>query len=146
MCRVFPTRSSCRSSRTIWVEPTQAWDFDPGLVLHVMGITSDDMVGQTLALYRLLMGCLGHGVSLADEHGERLDRASEVLLCLEGGSFDAIPFEFEGSEWYELAREAVTASQRGGEGPLPRPGTSREEGLCGSGAITIPSRTTSIKS
>ena len=96
--------------------------------------------------YRLLMGCLGHGVSLAGEHGEKLDRASEVP----GGSLDRCPFFAEGDEWDELAREAVearcTASQRGGEGPLPRPGTSREEGLCGSGAITIPSRTTSIKS
>jgi hypothetical protein len=85
----------------------QAWGYDPGLVFHHMGLRHDDVQGQALAIYRLLMGCLGHGLSLADDHGEWLDRASEVLLNLTGGAFDPVPFQFEGSEWEELAREEV---------------------------------------
>jgi hypothetical protein len=81
----------------------QAWGLDPGLVFHHMGIEHDDVPGQSLAIYRLLMGCLGHGVCLADEHAERLDRAGEIL----GRTFDPVPFDFEGSEWEELAREAI---------------------------------------
>lgn len=85
----------------------EAWGYDPGLVLHHMGIGPDDFKGQALAIYRLMMGCLGHGVSLEDEHAEELDRASEVLLSLKGGAFDPSPCSFEGTEWQELAFEAV---------------------------------------
>jgi hypothetical protein len=81
----------------------QAWGFDPGLVLHHMGIASDDHEGQTLAIYRLLMGCLGHGVSLEDDHADALEAAGEIL----GKSLDPNPIDFEGREWAELAAETV---------------------------------------
>jgi len=55
------------------------------------------------------MGCLGHGVGLEDEHADALDRASEVLLGDKGGAFDPRPFDTEGSEWADMAFEAVQA-------------------------------------
>lgn len=81
----------------------QAWCYDPGLVFHHMGIDAANDKAQALVIYRLLMGCLGHGVSLEDDHAEALDVAGEVL----GKPLDPTPIDFEGREWAELATEAV---------------------------------------
>jgi hypothetical protein len=81
----------------------QSWGYDPGLVFHHMGIDADDDHAQALVIYRLLMGCLGHGVSLEDDHAEALDQAGEVL----GRHLNASPIDFEGREWADLASDAV---------------------------------------
>ena len=57
----------------------QSWGYDPGLVFHHMGIDASDDRAQALVIYRLLMGCLGHGVSLEDDHAEALDQPGEMI-------------------------------------------------------------------
>ena len=81
----------------------QAWGYDPGLVFHHMGIDAHHDKAQVLVIYRLLMGCLGHGVSLEDDHSEALERAGDVL----GKPLDPSPIDFEGREWADLAHRAV---------------------------------------
>lgn len=100
----------------------QSWGYDPGLVFHHMGIDASDDRAQALVIYRLLMGCLGHGVSLEDDHAEALERAGEVL----GRHLNASPIDFEGREWADLAYRAIQNAlflpEPGDEGWLYQPG------------------------
>ena len=73
----------------------QAWGYDVGLVFHHAGIE------QATGLYYLIMGCLGHGVSLADDYGDNLDKAAHIL----GKRFDTHPIDCEGTDWFDLAEE-----------------------------------------
>ena len=82
---------------------SQAWGYDLGLVFYHAGIIGADE--QERALRHLLLGCQGHGVSLADDYAEAISRAESVL----GKTFKAAPIYFEGCEWRELAREALDA-------------------------------------
>jgi hypothetical protein len=79
----------------------QAWGHDVGLVFYHAGIVTPEQ--QECALRYLLLGCMGHGVSLADDHSVAIAWAETVL----GKTFDLSPIYFEGCEWMELAREAA---------------------------------------
>jgi hypothetical protein len=79
----------------------QAWGYDVGLVFYHAGIVTPEQ--QECALRHLLLGCMGHGVSLADDHSKAIARAEAVL----GRTFKLSPIYFEGVEWMELAMEAA---------------------------------------
>lgn len=81
----------------------QAWGYDVGLVFHHMGIPTTQ---QVRPIYYLMMGCMGHGVSLADDYTELLDKASEILNRHSGGFFEAAPIDFEEIDWREHAEDA----------------------------------------
>jgi len=79
---------------------SQAWGADVGLVFYHAGIEGADVEN---ALRYLLLGCQGHGVSLADDFAEAIGKAEAVL----GKTFKLSPIYFEGCEWRELASEAA---------------------------------------
>ena len=87
----------------------QAWGYSVGLVFHHMFSTSSsttmqlDRHDRVQALFHLLMGCIGHGLSIADDYGDLLDRAGEVLGGYKPIVFSPTPFQTEGTEWSELA-------------------------------------------
>lgn len=79
---------------------SQSWGADVGLVFYHAGIEGADV---ETALRHLLLGCQGHGVSLADEFAEAIGKAEAKL----GKAFKLSPIYFEGVEWRELAQEAA---------------------------------------
>jgi hypothetical protein len=79
----------------------EAWGHDIGLVFYHAGIGEDE---QERALRHLLLGCMGQGISLADDHSEALAKAEAVL----GRTFKPSPIYFEGTEWLDLAIEQLT--------------------------------------
>lgn len=62
-------------------EVSHAWGDDVFLVFHHMGLKTDEDNG--LALFYLIMGCLGHGIGLADDYSERLEQANAILKRLD---------------------------------------------------------------
>lgn len=100
-------------SRMWWLigRAEQAWGYSVGLVFHHAGITSQK--DQCDALRHLFMGCAGHGVSLADEWDDHIDRAEQVLGSLIPVHFDRSPFDYEDSAvWGEIAAENLEKSLR----------------------------------
>jgi hypothetical protein len=84
-----------------------AWGHDLGLVFHHMDLGPDD---EARALSSLMLGCMGHGVSIADDYGKQFDHACEILRIK---TSHRAPIFFEGLEWFELAQEALTVSAEG---------------------------------
>jgi len=91
----------------------QAWGYSVGLVFHHGGIKSAS--DQEHALSALFLGIQGHGVNLADDFEDELERAAGVLLGLQGETwkFDPAPFYDEMNAVRDLAR-AVWNSTVGG--------------------------------
>ncbi len=85
---------------------SHAWKYDVGLVFYHMGL-SDNREEQVKALYYLLMGCFGHGVSLEDfsyERGDLLDMVEKKLGSTIPVRFEAAPCRFDQHEQlYNLA-------------------------------------------
>jgi hypothetical protein len=79
----------------------QAWGFDVGLVFH------HGAIDQNRGLFYLVMGCMGHGVSLADDFGDNLDKAGEILACGLGAPkvFDPSPIYID-DPWMDAAETA----------------------------------------
>lgn len=82
----------CQMARLIG-RVDQAWGCEVGLVFYHMGLETDEEIGN--ALFYLVMGCLGEGVSLADDHGELLEKAGKILHK----EFVNVPVHI-GSEWF----------------------------------------------
>lgn len=82
------------------------WGQDLGMVFHHMGLTDPD--AQESALWRLLAGCQGHGISLADDHAEAFDRAVSILWRHRSDLPDINPGgSWEMPEFRELAESQV---------------------------------------
>jgi len=88
---------------------THAWKYDIGLVFHHMGLESDKDLAD--ALYYLLMGCFGHGVSLEDfsyERGDLLEKVEKKLGSIVPKTFDPAPCHFDQHEQlYNIAAEKM---------------------------------------
>jgi hypothetical protein len=102
----------------------QAWGYSVGLVFHHAGITSPE--DQEHALGDLFLGCQGHGVSLADDFSEHLEKAAGVLLKWnrEGKTtgpvdFDPSPVDDSMDELSDLAAEVFNEEQKEARGAFP---------------------------
>lgn len=84
----------------------QAWGVPVGLVFHHGGITS--LADQEHALSDLLLGCLGHGVTLADDYSEHLSKAETALKR----PFDPSPIDTDGEPLRRLAEAAVERARK----------------------------------
>lgn len=76
---------------------TEAWGHDAGLVLHHMGVLADDDEAVKV-LYRLVMGCSGHGIGIDDDHGEEFQKASDTLTTIgdrKGTPLESHPMDFD---------------------------------------------------
>lgn len=85
-----------------------AWGQSMGLVFHHMGL--EDEKDQVHALHDLLMGCLGHGVSLDDDYSEAMEKAEKILTfrC----ERPAHPCNLDDSPWHELAYEVLSSREK----------------------------------
>jgi len=83
-----------------------AWGVDVALMFHHMGLEGEDQVN---ALCDLMLGCLGHGVSIESHYDDAFARAKKILR---GEHLRAAPTCFEGCEWRELAEEAVERDEQ----------------------------------
>jgi hypothetical protein len=102
----------------------QAWGYSVGLVFHHAGITSP--ADQEHALGDLFLGIQGHGVSLADDFSEHLEKAAGVLLKTNRfgdgrgpTEFDAAPIYDEMDELGDLAAEVFVEDRREARGAFP---------------------------
>lgn len=84
----------------------QAWGAPVGLVFHHGGITS--LADQEHALSDLLLGCLGHGVCLADDYSEHLAKAEDVFEQF----LDPTPIDTEGEGLRRLAEAAICRTRQ----------------------------------
>lgn len=91
----------------------QAWGRGVGAMFDLMEIPEDEWAD---ALYYVLMGCRGHGVSLDDDYGDNIDIAKDKL----GTALDSSPFYSEFCEFSDLAYEVVETDARK---PDPDPDT-----------------------
>ncbi len=74
-------------------EISNAWKVDVGLVFYHMGIIDDvDQAGDTL--YRLIMSCFGHGISISLD--EEFDKAMDILKS----EHDVSPVSFDQHEMF----------------------------------------------
>lgn len=81
-----------------------AWGYSIGLVFHHMGFT--DVEDQSRLLYRLIMGCMGHGICLDDDGpsgpvATGFDNAGRILLNIvtdTGKRFEASPVHLDGDD------------------------------------------------
>jgi hypothetical protein len=83
----------------------EAWGRGGGAMFSLMEISEDEWAD---ALYYVLMGCRGHGVSLDDDYGDNIDIAKDRL----GSDLDSSPFHSEFSEFCDLAYEVVETDAR----------------------------------
>ena len=82
----------------------QAWGYSIGLVFHHMGLETEE--DQAHALTDLLLGCMGHGVSLSDDYEGAFAAASAILnRWAPDRHLKPRPIHWEGSELRELAEE-----------------------------------------
>ena len=79
----------------------QAWGYEIGLVFHHAGIVG--AAEQERALCHLLLGCQGHGVSLADDYREALALAEDKL----SRTFKPAPIYFDDMAWRDLAIDTL---------------------------------------
>lgn len=86
----------------------EAWGFSVPLVFYHMGIVDSD--DETRALADLLLGCLGHGVSLNDRFADALDEASNKL----GHKLEAAPTHLDDSLIWNVAYNAYQRRKRRG--------------------------------
>jgi hypothetical protein len=102
----------------------QAWGHPVGLVFHHAGIeTASD---QEHALADLFLGIQGHGVSLADDFAEAMEKSAAVLNRYDkaGQEFDLSPVDDEMNPIRDLARavwdlvDGPTIHQTKGRGPI----------------------------
>jgi len=81
-----------------------AWGHSIGLVFHHMGFT--DIDDQSSLLYRLIMGCMGHGICLDDDGPSGpvamgFDNSGKILLNIiedTGKRFEASPVHLDGDD------------------------------------------------
>ena len=71
----------------------QAWGHDVFIVFHHMGLESDE--DKSKALFYLVMGCLGHGIGLADDYSEQLKKSEAILGRLTPKKFEEAPVSFD---------------------------------------------------
>jgi hypothetical protein len=90
----------------------QAWGYDPGLVFYHGGIPEGD---ESTALYYVLMSCLGHGTGIDDRYPDAMDRASDILNRLSGGSIAETPFYDEMADLMDLVYQAIQLELSGAE-------------------------------
>jgi hypothetical protein len=83
----------------------QAWGRGVGAMFSLMEIPENEWAD---ALYYVLMGCRGHGVSLDDDYGDNIEIAKDKL----GTDLDSSPFYSEFSEFSDLAYEVVETDAR----------------------------------
>lgn len=79
-----------------------AWGMGVGEMFRLMEIPEQRWAD---ALYYVLMGCRGHGISLADDFGKNISIAEDKL----GKSIDPSPFDSEFTGFYDLSAEVVEA-------------------------------------
>jgi hypothetical protein len=83
----------------------QAWGQGVGAMFSLMEIPEDKWED---ALFYVLMGCRGHGVSLDDDYSENINTAKNKLAT----DIDSSPFYSEFSEFSDLAYEVVETDAR----------------------------------
>lgn len=86
------------------------WKTPIANVFAAMGLTKDEDMKH--ALFHLVFGCIGHGVSLDDDFEAERKRAEAVL----GRELKPVPIREEGQEFWEIADETI---QRKGVIKLP---------------------------
>jgi hypothetical protein len=98
----------------------QAWGHDPALVFHHMfkylqqnypsyaAKFQGEAGFQEAALFRTLMACQGHGISLTDdtETSDAWDALKDVLWKY-ADQPDDNPFHYEETQWREMAQAAI---------------------------------------
>lgn len=75
---------------------SRAWRHDVGLVFYHMGL--DNEKEKADGVYYLLMGCFGHGISLADysyDRHEALEKAEAKLSSISPVTFEPSPCYFD---------------------------------------------------
>lgn len=82
------------------------WGLDAWLVFHHAGL-ADDADAQEQALYRMLMGIEGHGVSLDDDHADEFREAIAKLTGRDMTRVRVQPQVGEHDDWYALADDYI---------------------------------------
>lgn len=79
-----------------------AWGFSIPILFHHMEINNVKEAGD--ALFSLIMGCLGHGISLADEYDHIFD---EACIKLTGELKKISPVYLNSDEWIDIVDDYV---------------------------------------
>jgi hypothetical protein len=91
-----------------WIAQVEsAWRFPIPVVFAAMGL--DDSDDLSSALYYLVMGCVGHGVGLWDDHSDSLDDASRIL----GVKLDAAPVNLDSCDMDIIAEDYIATNGMG---------------------------------
>lgn len=83
------------------------WELDPWLVFYHAGL-ADRQDEQEVALYRMLMGIEGHGVSLDDDHAEQFREAIAKLTGRDMTRVRVQPQIGSHDDWHSLAQDYIT--------------------------------------